>query len=193
MEKAKIALGVLIFPDFSAEFSVADDFRSAGDAAADGRSAGAGRRLSSPDLKRRASRHHGSRFRVERGALSGICPRSGSIFSTASTRISSPITNHHDAGHGTQHLPELSRWSSRQNLGYVAQATLNIPVWNWGATRSKIKQAEQREIRRRPILTLAQKTLQGNVAGAYAEARRRAGATGFAARDRWIWRRRACA
>ncbi len=35
--------------------------------------------------------------------------------------------------------------TDRQNLGYVAQATLNIPVWNWGATRSKIKQAEYKQ------------------------------------------------
>ena len=25
------------------------------------------------------------------------------------------------------------------NLGYSAVATLNIPVWNWGATQSKVK------------------------------------------------------
>ena len=34
---------------------------------------------------------------------------------------------------------------NRQNLGYSGQATLNIPVWNWGATRSKVKQAEFKE------------------------------------------------
>jgi outer membrane protein TolC len=53
----------------------------------------------------------------------------------------------------------------------VAQATLNIPVWNWGTTRSKVKQAEQRQTQATADLKLAQKTLQGNVAGAYAEAR----------------------
>ena len=30
----------------------------------------------------------------------------------------------------------------RQNLGSVVQGTLNVPVWNWGATRSKVRQAE---------------------------------------------------
>ena len=29
-----------------------------------------------------------------------------------------------------------------QRLGSSAQATLNIPVWNWGSTRSKVHQAE---------------------------------------------------
>ena len=44
----------------------------------------------------------------------------------------------------------------RQNLGYVAQATLNIPVWNWGATRSKIRQAELKRDQAQLDLSLAQ-------------------------------------
>jgi len=59
----------------------------------------------------------------------------------------------------------------RLNLGYVAQATLNIPVWTWGATRSKVKQAELKRDQAQLDLTLAQRTLQGNVAAYYAEAR----------------------
>jgi outer membrane protein TolC len=58
----------------------------------------------------------------------------------------------------------------RQNLGYSGQITLNIPVWNWGATRSKIKQAELKQQQAQLDLTLAQRTLQGNLAAAYSEA-----------------------
>ena len=32
--------------------------------------------------------------------------------------------------------------SGVENLGYAGTATLNIPVWNWGATQSKVRQAE---------------------------------------------------
>ncbi len=59
---------------------------------------------------------------------------------------------------------------ARMNLGYAAQATLNIPVWNWGATRSKIKQAELRRQQAQLDLTLTQRTLQGNLASVYREA-----------------------
>ena len=45
----------------------------------------------------------------------------------------------------TQHPTADPALAYRQNLGYSAQATLNIPVWNWGATRSKIKQAELKQ------------------------------------------------
>lgn len=31
---------------------------------------------------------------------------------------------------------------NRQNLGYAADVTLNIPLWDWGATRSKVRAAE---------------------------------------------------
>jgi outer membrane protein TolC len=60
--------------------------------------------------------------------------------------------------------------TGRQNLGYVAQATLNIPVWNWGATRSKIKQAELKRDQAQLDLSLTQRNLQANLAAAYAEA-----------------------
>jgi outer membrane protein TolC len=55
-------------------------------------------------------------------------------------------------------------------LGYVVQATLNIPVWNWGATRSKVKQAELKRDQARLELSLAQRALQSTIAAAYAEA-----------------------
>jgi outer membrane protein TolC len=32
--------------------------------------------------------------------------------------------------------------ANRQNLGYAADVTLNIPVWDWGATRSRVRVAE---------------------------------------------------
>ncbi|HWF48388.1 MAG TPA: TolC family protein [Bryobacteraceae bacterium] len=31
---------------------------------------------------------------------------------------------------------------NHQNLGYSGQVALNIPVWNWGAARSRVKQAQ---------------------------------------------------
>jgi hypothetical protein len=50
--------------------------------------------------------------------------------------------------------PRGSR-DTRQNPGYVAQATLNIPVWNWCAPRSKIERTESKRDQARLDLTLA--------------------------------------
>jgi outer membrane protein TolC len=70
---------------------------------------------------------------------------------------------------GRSTLPDYEV-SNRQNLGYSGQVTLNIPVWNWGATHSRVKQAEIRRQQAQLDLTLAQRTLRGNLAAAYSEA-----------------------
>jgi outer membrane protein TolC len=58
----------------------------------------------------------------------------------------------------------------RQNLGYSAAATLNVPVWSWGSIRSKVKQAQLRERQAEVDLATARKQLQGSLTGAYGEA-----------------------
>ena len=109
-----------------------------------------------------------------------ICPPSASTFSTASMPTSlrrTPIIRQRS---GRSTLPDY-QVPYRHNLGYSAQATLNIPVWNWGATRSKVKQAEFKRQQAELDLTLAQRTLQGNLASAYREAQSRSGSDRFAA------------
>jgi len=56
------------------------------------------------------------------------------------------------------------------NLGSVAQAQLTIPVWNWGATRSRLKQAELRLQQAHLDLSLTQRQLLANLDAFYREA-----------------------
>jgi outer membrane protein TolC len=58
----------------------------------------------------------------------------------------------------------------RQNLGYSAAATLNIPVWNWGAIHSKVKQASLREQQANLDLSVVQRQVQAELASSYQEA-----------------------
>jgi outer membrane protein TolC len=48
--------------------------------------------------------------------------------------------------------------------------TLNIPVWNWGATQSKVRQAELRRDQAKRELSLAQRKLVAEIQSLYAEA-----------------------
>jgi outer membrane protein TolC len=48
-------------------------------------------------------------------------------------------------------------------LGSVAQVQLNVPLWNWGAAQSKLKQAQLRVQAAKSDLTLAQRQLQANI------------------------------
>ena len=56
------------------------------------------------------------------------------------------------------------------NLGSSVAATVNIPVWNWGATQSRIKQAELRRTQAQQELSLAQRKLLAEIKSLYAEA-----------------------
>jgi outer membrane protein TolC len=47
---------------------------------------------------------------------------------------------------------------------------LNIPIWNWGATRSKIVQANLKRKQAQRELTMAQRKLQADMRELYAEA-----------------------
>jgi len=56
------------------------------------------------------------------------------------------------------------------NLGSSVVATLDIPIWNWGATQSKVKQAELRRDQAKRELSLAQRKLLADLQTLYAEA-----------------------
>jgi outer membrane protein TolC len=159
-DKARIALGVLIFPDFSANFSVVDDLQNV--AALPMMAEAQSQALSSsPEVS-------GARASIQEAGFDVSVARYGYLPSFALDFFYGIDANQFSIH--TDHPRADPALASRNNLGYVAQATLNIPVWNWGATRSKIKQAELKRDQAKLDLTLAQRTLQGNVAALYAEA-----------------------
>jgi outer membrane protein TolC len=56
------------------------------------------------------------------------------------------------------------------NLGSSAVATVSVPVWNWGATQSRVRQAELRKAQAKRELSLAQRKLVSEIQSRYAEA-----------------------
>jgi outer membrane protein TolC len=56
-------------------------------------------------------------------------------------------------------------------LGYFLTATLNFPVWDWGARKSRLRQAEIKRQQANVELSAAQRQLLKNLSGAYQEAR----------------------
>ena len=49
------------------------------------------------------------------------------------------------------------------NLGYAASATLQIPIWNWGASRSKVKTAELERDLAKVELSFAQRKMAADL------------------------------
>ncbi len=56
------------------------------------------------------------------------------------------------------------------NLGYFVTASLNIPVWDWGIRRSKVRQSELKQKEAAVDLSFTQRTLIKNLHGYYEEA-----------------------
>jgi outer membrane protein TolC len=168
IEKSKIALAVMIFPDFRSDFSVDDDLQQPvllppfPEAEAKATS-------TSPDLQAAKASIEQAGYDVS-VARYGYLPSFGlDFFYGINANQFAAQTDHPTNESGRSTLPDY-QVPYRQNLGYSAQATLNIPVWNWGATRSKVKQAALKQQQAQLDLTLAQRTLQGNLATAYREA-----------------------
>ena len=55
-------------------------------------------------------------------------------------------------------------------LGSSAQVQMTIPIWNWGATQSKLRQAQLKVQQAKAELTFTQRQLQANVIAFYREA-----------------------
>jgi outer membrane protein TolC len=168
IEKAKIALGVLIFPDFSSEFTIVDDLDHA-ELLPPVEEARAKALATSPDLKAAQSSVEAAGFDVS-VARYAYLPSLALDFAYGIDANQFAVNSREAQDTGRSTLPNYLV-ANRHNLGYSAQATLNIPVWNWGSTQSKVRQAELKRAQAQLDLSLAQRTLQSNLATAYAEAR----------------------
>jgi outer membrane protein TolC len=168
IEKAKIVLGVLIFPDFSSSFDVVDDM-TAQVLLPPMVEAEAQAKATSPDLQAAKSTVAQATYDVT-VARYGYLPSFGlDVWYGIDANQFAAQTDYATQATGRSKLPNYEL-TGRQNLGYVAQATLNVPLWNWGSTRSKVKQAQFREKQAEIDLSVSQKTLAGNLAAYYAEA-----------------------
>ena len=167
-EKAKIALAVLIFPTFQQDFSVVDDAQQVAvlPPLPEVRSQAT---ATSPDLRAARSSVLETGLGVTVARYAYIPSLALDFFYGINANQFAVRTDHPTDATGRSTLPDYLV-PYRRNLGYSAQATLNIPVWNWGSTRSKVKQAEFRQRQAQLDMTLAERQLQANLASSYREA-----------------------
>ena len=143
--KSRLGLSVLVFPDFRDAFSVVDDL----DAMlpllplAELRSSAA---TNSPDVRVAEASVQQESF--------GVGVARGGVLPSLSFDYFYGI----NANEFATYDPEGHRL-----LGSVAQVQLNVPLWNWGAAQSKLKQAQLRVQAAKSDLTLAQRQLQASV------------------------------
>jgi len=151
-DKAKLDLAVLIFPNFNQDFTVVDDLNAAPALPAQAETEDLAKK-NNPDLR--------AALESVKAASADVNSARGGHFPTLSIDYFYGI----DAPQFAVHSPDGFR-----NLGYSAAATLNIPIWNWGAIQSRVKQAEYRQQQAKVELSAAQRQLVANLRTFYAEA-----------------------
>jgi outer membrane protein TolC len=152
MDKARLDLAVLLFPDFNQNFTVIDDSEMAPPLETFDEFARAAE-TRSPDVRASTAAFQASRYELA-SSRGGYLPS-----------LTIDYFYGLDAPQFAARGPDGAR-----NLGYAAAATLNIPVWNWGATQSKIKQAELRRKQAERELSLSHRKLLADIRALYAEA-----------------------
>jgi len=152
MNRSRLELSVLVFPDFTENFTVVDDLQVPEPLPMfpEVQAAAANR---NPEL-RAALAVVQEADRAAAVAWNGFLP-------SLSVDYSYGI----DANHFATEAPGGTR-----NLGYAATATLQFPIWNWGANRSKVKQADLRRQQARVELSAAQRELLAKLRNLYNEA-----------------------
>lgn len=149
---ARMTLAVLVFPNFNEDFQIADDLHAA---------------VALPPY-----------------------PEVQQLAGQNNPEIRAALATLRQAGHDVTaeragYLPSLSldyfygidapnfgvnRADGQRNLGYEWLFTVNIPVWNWGATQSRVKQAELRRTLAKTELSFAQRKLIAELQSLYGEA-----------------------
>jgi outer membrane protein TolC len=157
MNKSRLELAVLLFPNFNENFSVVDDLQMPQALPPFAEVQGmAGRK--NPDLQAALASFQAAKHEVV-SAWGGLLP-SGSIDYFYGI----------DASHYALRQFDPVSGQTIDNLGSSIVASVQVPVWHWGANRSKLKQAGLRRDQARIELSFAQRQLLANLRTSYDEA-----------------------
>ena len=152
MNRRRLELAVLIFPDFNQNFNVVDDLQTQEPMPAF-QEAEAAAANKNPELRAALAALQEAKQEVA-VAWNGFLPS-----------LNFDYFYGIDANQFATRAPD-----GRHNLGYAASATLQLPVWNWGANRSKLKQASLRQEQARVELSFTQRQLLAKMRTLYDEA-----------------------
>jgi outer membrane protein TolC len=155
---ARLDLAVLLFPDFNDNFELADDLHA-----------------NVPLPPRTEFEAQAAQENPEiRAALAAMQAAGHDVAAARAAYLPSlaldywyGIDAEHYATYSPLPPPEFGR---TQNLGSSALASLSLPIWNWGATQSRVRQAELRRDQSKLELSYAQRKLLADMRARYAEA-----------------------
>ena len=148
---ARLDLAVLIFPDLTDNFEIVEDLHATATLP------------TLPEVQQLASRDNPDiRAALETAREAG--------YGVTASRAGYLPSLSFDYFYGIDATHFTTRTDGISNLGSSIVATVNIPIWNWGATQSRVKQAELRRDQAKRELSLAQRKLLAELQSLYAEA-----------------------
>jgi outer membrane protein len=152
---ARLDFSVLIFPDFNDNFEVADDLHAA---------------IPLPPLGevQQQAAHENPDIRA---ALAAVQASNHDVLGARAGYFPS-LTFDYFYGIDATHFAVNTAVGNQKfsNLGTSIVGSLNIPIWNWGATQSRVKQADLRRGQAKRELSFAQRKLLAEIRSLYAEA-----------------------
>jgi outer membrane protein TolC len=153
MTKSHLDLAVLLFPDFNENFTVVDDLR-----------------LPEPLPSFTEVQAAGTKNNPEiRAALASLRQTDQEVKVAWSAMLPSLSLDYFYGIDANQFAVRGPAPDRLRNLGYAATATLQLPIWNWGAGYSKVKQADLRRQQAHVELSFAQRQLLANLRSFYEE------------------------
>ena len=152
---ARLDFSVLIFPNFEENFEVGEDLHAAVPLP------------TLPEVQQRAARDNPDL----KAALAAVQESNHEVFGARAGYLPSLTLDYFYGIDATKFATHTAFNGQKfSNLGSSAVATLDIPIWNWMATQSRVKQAELRRDQTKRELSLAQRRLLAEIRSLYAEA-----------------------
>ena len=162
MEKSRLDLAVLLFPNFNENFTVVDDLDLAPPLRSFDEIARAAQERN-PDVRASSASAKAAHYEVL-SAWAGYLP---SLSMDYFYGIDAAHFATHETTANPQPPPDFIRVN---NLGYSVVASVNVPIWNWGATHSKVVQADLKRKQAERELSFAQRKLLADIRAIYGEA-----------------------
>ena len=153
-EKARLDLGVLLFPDPRSPYTLADENQPLA-ALPDRPAVEASASSHNPDLRSALAALHAAKSEVS-AARFAYMPAFGFNYTW---------------GLNAPQLAVNGETKGDRNLGFSAAFTMNVPLWDWFATQDRVRQAQLREKAAQAALTNTQRQLIAQLDEDYNEAR----------------------
>ena len=157
MDRGRLELAVLIFPNFNENFTTVDDLENI-------------EPLPSFEEARASAGNENPQLKAALAAVKAANQEVAVAWNSFLPSLTLDYFYGIDANQFAVNGVDPITGQKFKNLGYSAEATLVLPIWNWGASRSKVKSAHLQSRQAQVELSFAQRKMVADLKTLYAEA-----------------------